>query len=235
MEPKINKIQLSILKSLLLNDGAKYSEMNKDNIENDLYNYHLQYLVKRKLINKTEGLYFLSTEGRKFISNIEISGRKQDFFKVSVALHIIKIEDGKQYMLLQKRKRHPFFGDINGIAGKIRLGEKVEDAAKRKLKEEAGLSGDAVFIGITRKVKKYKGEVVEDALYHDCYIENPTGTLVKENDFGEQFWCPFEEVGEYMKNNIDKSDFFEETLKRIKKKDLKQFYYFHNFCDLEKY
>ena len=49
-----NDVQKKILIKLLSSDQLKYSKIKPNNIANDLFNYHLQFLLKKGLIKKTE-------------------------------------------------------------------------------------------------------------------------------------------------------------------------------------
>ena len=141
----MHEIQIYILTSLLKNNNSTFTSMKPPETENDQYNYHLKHLIKQQLVQKEGSSYSLTVKGKKFISNLDVFGQMQQFFKVSVALFVIRNNpDNPQakQMLIQKRLRHPFYGDIHGLAGKIRLGEKIIDCAKRKLEEESGLIGD---------------------------------------------------------------------------------------------
>jgi mutator protein MutT len=52
-------------------------------------------------------------------------------------------------IMLMKRRKHPYTGWWESIGGHIEFGEKVEDAAKRELKEEAGVeTGNLNFVSV---------------------------------------------------------------------------------------
>ncbi|HOU75919.1 MAG TPA: NUDIX domain-containing protein [Candidatus Dojkabacteria bacterium] len=193
----MHEIQIYILTSLLKNNSSTFTSMKPPDIENDQYNYHLKYLISQEFIVKNNRNYQLTMKGKKFISNLDVFGKMQQFFKVSVALFVVRNNPdnpSEKQMLVQKRLRHPFYGDIHGFAGKIRLGETVVECTKRKLAEECGLIGDFKFVGVHRKMKIFNNKLVEDALYHQCYCENATGTLDYKNDFGEHYWLKIQEA-----------------------------------------
>lgn len=197
----IHPIQKHILLVLTQSKTALFTQMRPKDILNDKYNYHLKHLISQKLIQKEKNVYSLTLLGLQTISNMSIKGHVQQFFKVSVALFIVNTTENK--ILLQKRLRQPFYGDINSFTGKVKLGESVTDTAKRKMKEECGLNGDFTIIGIHRKMKYFKNVLVEDAVYHDCYCQNPKGKLQELNSFGENFWCDFKIAISTIKKSID--------------------------------
>lgn len=223
MAEKIHFIQKEILTKLMHNpEGLRYSYIMLKNVENDLFNYHLQQLVKRGFIRKESNGYLLNEKGNLFVSNLTAEGKHQELFKVSVALVVTR---NNKEMLLQKRLRSPFYGDVTGIAGKVRKGEMVLNAAKRKLFIESGLKSEFRFIGILRKIKRNRlKEILEDTFYYYCYAESPTGKLIESNEYGENFWGSFEEALEFNKSNVDSGEMDEKVLKSILNGDYDYFF-----------
>lgn len=226
----LNKIQIKILTNILRSEGLKYSQARPKTIENDLYNYHLKFLVKKGFVIKRINKYVLTIKGKKFVQRLDASGNIKEYFRFSVLPYTVRIENGKKEILLHKRKRHPYYGDIGTVSGKVNLGEKIEDAAARKLKEETNLGCKFKFIGVLREIRRSKDkEIIEDTLYHVCYGENPNGELIKMNKFGEHFWDTFDNALKYQRKNVTSSTKSEEILRRIKSRDLSLFYFTEDF------
>jgi UPF0288 family protein (methanogenesis marker protein 3) len=153
MDLPTHPIQRQILTLLMSAEAEqRYSELMIPGIENDLFNYHLQNLVKKGLLVKTTSSYALTELGKKEVSSFDVQGNQRQFFKVSVALAVFRNDYSE--LLVQKRTRNPFYGDITTIAGKVLPGEKIVDAARRKLQEEANLSSLFTFVGVLRKLKE---------------------------------------------------------------------------------
>lgn len=225
----ISKIQKQILSKLLKTNGLRYRDAHPQFVENDLYNYHLQFLVNKKYINKRNDRYYLSEKGKQFVQQMDVQGEIKEYFKFSVLLYAVKINKGKKEILLQKRLRHPYYGDIGTISGKVHVGEKVEVAAKRKMLEEAGLEAKFKLIGLIRKIRRDKrSNIIEDTLYHVCYCETPSGKLIKKNKSGENFWCDFKDAVNYQKKNITASKKSEEIFKRIQRGEVDLFYFYED-------
>lgn len=236
-KPSFDPIQLEILTRLIKFQGLKFSLLKPEGIGNDSFNYHLKYLIQKGLVEKSnEGLYLLSVEGRKVIANFNIKGEIHQLFKASVALYVVNdlnADDPK--ILMQRRKRYPFFNDVNSIAGKILWGERVEDAAKRKLEEEAGLIADFRFMGIHRKTRlDNKGLILEDTLYHSCFAQGPKGSLIENNEFGDNFWVSISEARKYILKNIDCGNYDLLEYDAIEKQDFSIFY-LHDIYEVSEY
>ena len=65
-----SEIQNKIVSRLKNADVLKYSELQPKNIPNDLFNYHLQFLVKNGLLEKKNSGYSLSKKGIKYIADV---------------------------------------------------------------------------------------------------------------------------------------------------------------------
>lgn len=223
----IDPVQLHIL--TILNrciEPLRYSELNIDNIDNDLFNYHLQFLVKKKLVEKTDRGYQISIKGKKIMANIDAVGKTYDLFRFSITANVIKNENGKKYILGQKRLRHPYYGDVSTISGKVKKGELVINAAKRKLKEETGLEADFKVLGLLRKIRlNENGDVVEDTVYNVCYGENPKGELIEKNEYGENKWYEIEEFKKLHAKNTDIGEYDKEVFERIFDKNFETFHF----------
>ena len=219
----MNEVQLAILAGLTTaGGGLRYMRLKPEGMGSDKFNYHLQYLVKKGWVEKTGEVYRITQEGKKFTTNLDALGHLQQTFKVSVALYVIK--DGQ--VLLQRRARHPFYGDVTSVAGKILPGERVVAAAGRKLREETGLEASFRLLGMHRKIRRnLEGEVVEDTFYHICRADGASGKLIEKNVYGENFWASFSEAIKYESKNSDFGKTDIKVWERIKKGNDEWFYF----------
>lgn len=105
---------------------------------------------------------------------------------------IIVGPDGKY--LLVKRRNEPLRDEWWTVGGRVLHGEKALDAAKRKLREEAGLGNDAMeFVGF------YEGwfdcNAFEKGLYHTVSLVYKTvfrdmpGTPVLDDQSSDWMWA----------------------------------------------
>lgn len=238
MMRKLSWTQNEILARFIRAENLRYSQARPEGIADDLYNYHLQFLVKKNYLEKMEDGYQLTKQGKQYVAQLDVWGMLKKKFKVSVIVWVIrKGKKGSLEILYQERKRQPFYGDHAAIAGKILPGEKIVDAARRKLKEEAGLNGDFKFLGVVRTIRlDPRGEVLEDALYHICLCENAKGRLIEENDFGKQYWIDICEASKLELKNKGYGRESYELLKNLRKviKQEKTFYY-EEITTLKKY
>lgn len=188
-----NQIQQKILTEIkFLKDGGRYSQLRPKDVENDLYNYHLQHLVKNGYVEKLGDLYKLTEQGKSLITNIDEEDKKFPAnYKVSVYMCVVI--DGK--ILLSRRLKHPQYGYVGLPSGKIRYGEKILSTASREFKEETSLKAEFKIIGSLRQIRtNNQGSVIEDGLFSVCYSDRVIGKLTPNSIEGENFWVNIDEV-----------------------------------------
>jgi 8-oxo-dGTP pyrophosphatase MutT (NUDIX family) len=188
-------IQNHIFARLKNAKSLRYSEMQPDNVPNDLFNYHLQFLVKKKFVNREEEGYSLSELGVKHVADynppVDASGSAH-LFKVNVLTIVSRKHNGKIEILQQVRKSNPSFGKVGVPGGVVRKGESLEDAAARKLKVETGLEATLKIVGMQRRTMYVKGELFSDILFPISYADTYEGALLEDTEFGHNMWVPIE-------------------------------------------
>jgi len=221
MENNLQKKILSLVS--FFKNGAKYSELKPKEIdlEDDLFNYHLQHLVKKGFLKKDDGIYTLTQTGKSFVTNVdEITLEKVSNYKVSIYLLVVK--DKK--VLLHRRLKHPQYGYVGLPAGKKAYGEKLEDAAKRELKEETDLFGDIEIVGNLHQIRRNReGDVIEDGVFYVCKVVNVEGTLREKFQDGENFWWDFDKIKDIKLRFKPSLDFIIEKYKNFEEGYIQEF------------
>lgn len=188
-----NPIQLQILSNCCFYEsGSRYSQMKPKGVDNDLFNYHLQQLVKKGYLEKRDRLYFLSEQGKSLATNVDYETHKiSTNYKVSV--YLCPVINDK--VLLYQRLKHPQYGYTGLISGKIRYGEPVLEAAQREFNEETGLTADFKIIGNLRQIRHNKGgKAIEDGIFYVCFTDHVKGNLIEKSIEGKYFWARLHEV-----------------------------------------
>jgi len=190
MEIKIHDFQISILRELLFKPQARFSDLNKVDIPNDHFSFHLKHLIKEGLVAKTNGRYSLSDEGKEFANRMDTQALKiERQAKLGVAVHATRIRNGKTEYMVHRRLKEPFYGWYGPHSGKIRWGENPLDCAKREFLEESGLTGKFTLKGIVHYHHFHKdGRLLEDKYFWVYKVENTKGELKKKVPEGENSW-----------------------------------------------
>ena len=141
--------------------------------------------------------------------------------KLGVMLIIEKEEDGKKYVLVQKRLKEPYYGFQGFVTGKIAWGENILMTAARELEEETGLTAELEFKYIIHELVylKENGRLLEDKFFFVVNATKPLGELnslpsgenrwVLCSEFNQQDKLYYDEIEVYDLMKSGKSGFIE--------------------------
>lgn len=208
---QLHTTQLAILKKLLFCPVLRYTEMKPDSkMDNNQFDFHLDALVTSGLVEKMDTGYTLTAIGKEYANRMDTDEVKiLQQAKLGARVGCVRTVNGVQEFLVYTRKKQPFFNCQGFLAGKIRYGEKVLDAAARELEEETGLTGSPVLVEVEhmRVYDKETKELLEDKFFFFYKVENPTGTLTP-NEEGEHYWISENNLAEQVTNPFNSLDEF---------------------------
>lgn len=190
MELKIHDFQISILRELLFKPEARFRDLNKVAVTNDHFSFHINHLLKEGLIKKSNGKYSLTDEGKEFANRMDTDSLKLERqAKLGVAIHAVRVKNGKTEYLVHRQLKEPFYGWYGSHSGKIRWGETPLQTAKREFLEESGLTGKFSLKGIVHYHHFHKdGRLLEDKYFWVYRVDNVKGKLKEKVPEGENLW-----------------------------------------------
>jgi ADP-ribose pyrophosphatase YjhB (NUDIX family) len=218
-------IQNHILSKLKNAKILRYSELQLKGVPNDLFNYHLQFLVKKDYVNRSDEGYSLAEKGIKHVADPDVLTEEEkiaSLFKFNVITIVSRVNNGQIEILSQVRKSHPSFGRVGVMGGIVRKGEGLEDAATRKLKAETGLEADFRIMGIQRRIMYRNNELFSDVLFPIAYANHHTGELLAETEYGSNFWASLDEAIKNESGEFDTLRKISDVLKAIKNGSLEE-------------
>ncbi|MEM4733021.1 MAG: NUDIX hydrolase [Candidatus Bathyarchaeia archaeon] len=114
-----------------------------------------------------------------------------------VGVGAIIINDGK--ILLEKRKSPPAKGKWSVPGGLVELGEKIEQAVIREVKEETGLDvASPRLVDVVDHISlDEEGKVMYHFVIIDYFVTVKDGELRAASDADELTWVPLIEVEKY--------------------------------------
>jgi ADP-ribose pyrophosphatase YjhB (NUDIX family)/predicted transcriptional regulator len=197
LEIELHEAQGKILKTLLLNPKARFSDLNKNtDLSSDHFSFHIKRLLDVGLLEKsTDGDYSLTTVGKEFANRIDTDTTQiERQAKVSINIGCIREVNGKREYLIQQRLKNPYFGYWGFVGGKIKWGETVFEAAARELEEETGLQGEFRLVGVKHKMDyDDKENILEDKFFFVVTAFNLSGDLKEKFEGGQNKWMTKEE------------------------------------------
>ena len=197
-ELRLHYYQKELVKKLTLNHGLRFNELLISGLESEHMNYHLKKLIEFGLVVKDGSRYLLSDEGKDYSNLLDDDLKtieKQP--KTSVIIRGIRHnQKGELEHLLCKRLRHPYFGKVGRLTGKVRFGETLEQAAARELYEETGLEANRYDLdNIYRKIRhREDGGMVQDVIFYTLLTTGFSGTMIAQTSFQENIWITAAEL-----------------------------------------
>jgi len=192
------EIQKQILKKFMYNKDLKYNEIWNKEIPSNKFNYHLQSLITRNIIEKKEETYRLTDTGIHVISSldgVEISQKK----KPILCAFVMGYDEKENKILVNIRKKQPFLNYLGIPGGKVELGKTIEEQAKEEFLEETGLEGELKLKLIMNLITI--NEETNNANHHVTgffYLAtNLKGKLIEKNREGENLFLEQKECNKY--------------------------------------
>ena len=227
MPQNFSPIQDHILSRLKNAKSLRYSELHPDKVPNDLFNYHLQHLVKKEFIIKSDEGYSLSEKGIKHVADPYPQNNViTSLFKINVITIVSRVNNGKIEILNQIRKSNPSYGKVGVMGGVVLKGELIEPAATRKLKQETGLDAEFKLVGSERRIIYKSGELFSDLLFPIAYADKYSGDLIADSNFGHNMWVSIDEAIKNESAEFDSIRSINIVLKAIKDGTIKDLPFF---------
>ena len=169
-------IERSILAYLMVHEYARFRDLRPENVETNLFSYHLKLLQKADYVTKTEQGYTLSRSGLVYVDRVNIEQMRVRTQPKIITM--LLVQDGYGKVLLQRRTKQPYINTWTLPYGKLHVDDlSVVDAARRESREKLGFdphklrhTGDCYITVINGTYELLagdsQGELKEDATVH---------------------------------------------------------------------
>ena len=137
-------IQKHIIDVLMYTEVARFRDLRPPRTDTNLFSYHLNTLIKLKLVKKLEIGYTLTTNGLSYVDRVSTEKRVVRMQPKIISMLLIQNSEGD--VLLQRRRKQPYINAWTLPYGKIHIDDvTVEVAAQREVKEKLGITGQALI------------------------------------------------------------------------------------------
>lgn len=131
-------IQRHIIDVLTYKEVARFKDLRPSRVDTNLFTYHLNVLLKAKLIEKVENGYTLSKAGLIYIDRVSTENKIIRQQPKIIIMFVVQNSNGD--VLLQKKDKQPFIDSWTLPYGKLHIDDQsVISAAKRGAYEKIGL------------------------------------------------------------------------------------------------
>lgn len=220
MEKDFHKVQAGILKELLFNNGAKFSQLNNTQLTNDHFTFHIKKLVEEGYIEKLNNKYYLTVTGKETAGKMDTENLKM-VNQGKIGVIVAAVRNNNKEFLIQRRTKEPMYGNFGFPTGKVKKFDTTKSTAIRELKEETGLYGGYwTFIGVAHRLRgPSKTKLLADNLFFTWRVDDPRGRLINTSE-GENYWKTKEEIAKLSPTFVG----FEDTFKNVVKGKEQPFY-----------
>jgi len=198
-------MERKILDLFAFNEKLKFNEIEKLlKVRSNELAYHLKKLVKKLVLEKKENLYHLSESSEYLIPYL--SNKKH-----VLSVIIIHIGNNKEAFLIKREKR-PYKGKLSLPGGRLIIGESIEQATKRIMKEKFNIKVKFKKVAsITLEHLQKKGKTISSFLLIHVLASSQSKDNIRMTNLKEN------------KSKIIKSDYFLMTSNFKKKVSLGEF------------
>lgn len=190
---KLHEHQINLIRKLSFGPlGLRFKELLISDLESEHMNYHLKKLIELGIVEKGGEFYTLTNEGKEYSDRLDDDKKiVEKQAKLSVIVNVVRNKHHKVEYLLSRRLKHPYYGKVGRIGGKVLYGETTRDAAARELKEETGLVATKLVLEeVYRKIRKDEGgKVLQDVFFYIYFVSKVRGKLKSKTEFQENFWA----------------------------------------------
>lgn len=185
----VHHIQSKILQKLLYVADSNYAALRPERVESNHFAYHLEQLLKDKLVEKANKRYRLSPQGLAYIDRLSQGKMVHRLQPHIVTAMDITTPDG--LTLLFKRNFQPYLHLVGFPLGKVHYEESLMQAAERELQEKTGLTGiPLINRGILYIEARQQGTTISKVLYHVFHAGLPSPlSVASPPERGESFWA----------------------------------------------
>ncbi len=188
----MHALQSHVLKKLTLEGPCRFAQVKPERVDSNKFVYHLRALMRSGLIAQRGEKYTLTAAGKRYAEEVSLDTYQPRAQPKIVTL--VVVQDAQKRYLLYRRKRVPMRTLVGFPYGKIHVGERIDEAAARELKEKAGISAKLALRGHVYLTIHDEEELVANMLAHVYTGVYPEGELREYFEAGESFWARIEDV-----------------------------------------
>lgn len=180
-------IQKHIMRQLSTHSGRRYSELKPNDVEGNLFMYHMQKLQAAGYITKNAAVYGLSQKGELFSSRMSLK-QAAPLMQPKIVVMLICQNENDEYLLF-RWSRQPYNGLVSFPFSKIHFGRTLTETLEEALFYKTSLTGNFLYVGDVYIRTLTDNKPVDHMLAHIYRVTDIEGILGGYDGLtGQPFW-----------------------------------------------
>ncbi len=182
-------LQREIVFKLAFRPSARFSDLKPGDVENKLFTYHLQKVVKEGYVKKSDdGLYTLTPEGRRLSTGVNDDHQALVVERPLSVLFLIIRRKSDGAWLLYERQTHPMLGFRGFMHAHPSAVSDCAEVAQQQCQIKTGLTGDFTALG-GGYIRVYEGAKLESFTHFTLlYCDDIQGGLAPNDSHATYAW-----------------------------------------------
>ncbi|MFW6230417.1 MAG: NUDIX hydrolase [Nanoarchaeota archaeon] len=192
------EIQRSILKKLMHEPDQGFNRLWAKESESNRFAYHLKTLVDQGLVEKHGDAYRLSAKGVSYVTYLDgATGKRKE--KPVVCSFVIGYDAGEEKVLVNIRRKEPFYDYLGIPGGKIEMGTSPMQTAREEFLEETGLTGPLKLVAMSNYTTEdiTSRKLLHHVISYTYLCSDSRGSLKKRTREGENRWIFVDEIDKH--------------------------------------
>lgn len=181
-------LQRQMLHTLIKYDAARFADLRPKTIDSNVVTYHLQQLMKQGLIEKKDGHYYVTAQGK--IAGTTVTLTKSEQLAQAHTVFFIAAQNTDGAWLLRKRLFHPMLNKSGFVHGEPVAGQAISETAGEVFTEKTGLTAESFQPRGSGYITLVNESGAPESFIHFTLLlaENISGELIKDCSSGENYW-----------------------------------------------
>ena len=170
-----------------MHPGRRYSELKPNDVEGNLFMYHLQKLQAAGYITKSAAVYGLSQKGELFSSRMSLK-QGAPVMQPKIVVMLICQNKNDEYLLF-RWSRQPYSGLVSFPFSKVHFGRTLTETLEEALFYKTSLKGAFLYLGDVYIRTLADNTLVDHTLAHIYRVTDIEGILGGYDGLtGQPFW-----------------------------------------------
>lgn len=181
-------LQRQMLHTLIKYDSARFADLRPKSVDSNLATYHLQQLIKQGLVEKHDGRYRATAQGK--IAGTTVTLSKTEQLAQAHTVFFIAAQNAAGAWLMRKRLFHPMLHKSGFVHGEPIAGQSISETAAAVFTAKTGLQAEAFTPRGSGFITLVSEASLPESFIHFTLLHASglSGELIRDCGNGENYW-----------------------------------------------